>query len=88
MLSAIIVKASPISLYQTVYVWTEKGRETFAFDINELPKSLVVLASQFKINNVDLIGNESFLLKLKNDIINNKYSNQTLNVTINKNKGE
>lgn len=80
----IIIKASPINLYQTVVVWTEKGSETFKFTTNELPKSLVVLASQMQINNIDLIGNDSYLLKMKNDIINNKYSEQKLNVTINK----
>jgi len=80
----IIVKASPINLYQTVVIWTEKGSETFNFTTNELPKSLVVLANQMDINNINLIGNDSYLLKIKKDIINNKYSEQKLNVTINK----
>ena len=80
----IIVKASPINLYQTVVIWTEKGSETFKFTTDELPKGLVVLANQMDINNIDLMGNDSYLLKIKNDIINNKYSEQKLNVTINK----
>lgn len=80
----IIVKASPINLYQTVVIWTEKGSETFKFTTDELPKGLIVLANQMDINNIDLMGNDSYLLKIKNDIINNKYSEQKLNVTINK----
>ncbi len=83
-----IAKISPITLLQTVYIWTEKGREQFEFDIQELPQKITILANQFQIENIDLIGNEAYLLKIKNDIVNNKFANQVLNITINKSKGE
>jgi len=84
----IIAKISPIALLQTVYIWTEKGREQFEFNIQELPKKLTILANQFQIKDIDLIGSEAYLLKIKNDIVNSKFANQVLNVTINRAKGE
>lgn len=83
-----IAKISPIALLQAVYIWTEKGREQFEFNIQELPQKITILANQFQIENIDLIGNEAYLLKIKNDIVNNKFANQVLNITINRSKGE
>jgi len=88
MKNRIIAKISPVTLLQTVYVWTKKGREQFEFDIQELPKKITILANQFQIEDIDLVGNKAYLLKIKNDIVNNKFANQVLNVTINKSKGE
>jgi hypothetical protein len=88
MTNKIIVKASPVALYQTIYLWTEKGRETLLSTTQDLPKTLTVLAEQNNVKDIDLVGNDAYLLKIKNDTINNKYSEQVLNITINKSKGE
>ena len=88
MKNKIIAKISPVTLLQTVYIWTKKGREQFEFDIQELSQKITILANQFQIEDIDLVGNKAYLLKIKNDIINNKFANQVLNVTINKSKGE
>lgn len=84
----IIVRVNPMSLLQQVYIWTEKGSEKFEFNIKELPSKLAILANQYKIKDIVLVGNESYLLKVKNDVINSKFDKQWLNVTINKTKGE
>jgi len=89
MYSKIIVKANPFTILQQVYVWTERGSEKFEFDMQELPSKLTILAKQYNIKDIDLIGNEGYLIKVKNDIINSKFDKQWLNITINKTtKGE
>lgn len=80
----IVVSCKPFSFLQDVYIFTKEGiRMNVEVTISELPKKIVKIAKKYNINNIDLVGSESFLSKIKDDIVSNKFDNQTLNVTIN-----
>ena len=79
----IIIAINPFTLAQKAYVVEDKGNiNTFEIGTNEISTKLCSLAKQYNINKIQLQGNAEYLLKYKNDIINNKFDNQILEVEI------
>jgi hypothetical protein len=50
--------------------------------LNELQSAFPALAKKYGIEHIFLNGNPSYLLRLKDEIINNKYDKQVLYVDI------
>lgn len=78
----IIVDIDPFILNQKINVIQNNEITEYSAAVDELPDTLCNLAKQNNINHIDLKGNTSYLLKIKNDIINNKFEYQSLEVNI------
>ena len=78
----ILVDINPFALHHKINVVKNDNISTFSTTGTDLPNMICNLAKQYGIENIDLKGNESFLLKIKNDIVNSKFEYQTLTVNI------
>ena len=78
----IIISITPFTLAQKISVVQEDRISNFEFTLDEIPKKVCLLSKQYDIQNIKIKGDESYCLKFKNDIINNKYEKQKINVEI------
>ena len=65
----IIVFITPFTIEQQVNIY-KKGNELkqISVPLNDIHNILVNSSKEYKINNICLIGNEEYLLKIKKDI--------------------
>ena len=78
----IVATINPFIIKQKVCIKKDKEQTYVEIPLNELKSTLPSLADEFGVNHIFLNGNPSYLLKIKEEIINNKYDKQDLYVDI------
>lgn len=78
----IVAAINPFTVKQKVCIKKDKEQTYVEVPLNELKSTLPTLAQKYEINRIFLNGNPSYLLKIKEEIINNKYDKQILYVDI------
>lgn len=78
----IVATINPFTVKQKVCIKKDKEQTYVEIPLNELKSTLPSLADKFEVNHIFLNGNPSYLLKIKEEIINNKYDKQVLYVDI------
>lgn len=78
----IVAAVNPFIIKQKVCIKKDKEQIHVEVPLNELKSALPTLAQKYGVNHVLLNGNPSYLLKIKEEIINNKYDKQVLYVDI------
>jgi hypothetical protein len=78
----IVATINPFIIKQKICIKKDKEQFCVEVPLNELQSAFPALANKYGIKHIFLNGNPSYLLKLKDEIINNKYDKQVLYVDI------